>query len=236
MTSNDYKGDSTEWRYHLSGKEVLREGGLASELISNDGEVGWIVKRSSWARIKKETNHTLLESILWDEVVPSWTKSKRTHYWRSGGTSSTSASAPSCGSTSACFFSRHATVEPSESCEHEQKPTLGPGNKMGPNTFLSTSDRQHRKQSPPGGTNPMTSYHCHHQNPTGRSSGTELLSCCLYYCLQSRSLLLGHQPLCLRGQPERKQKWHWLPCAYFQPCPLPEFTSWGTFICLEKII
>ena len=204
------------------------------------------MKRLSLVKIQKgNKSRCLREWILWDEVVLSWSKSKRMHSWRSGGTSSASdtdqipAPAHSGSAISALLFQQSQApvgLGAPKSCEHAQKPKIGSGNKTGPITFLSTSDHQRRKHSPPRGTHLMTSYHCHRQNPTGRSSGTVLPSCCLYYCLQSRSLLPGHQPLCLHGQPERKQKWHRLPCAYFQPRPLSEFTSQGAFICLEKII
>lgn len=101
-------------------------------------------------------------------------------------------------------FQKHQSSP--KSCEHGQKSKIRSGNETGPITLPSASGCQHRKHHPPGETNPGTSYHCRRPNPTGRNSGTELPSCCLYYCLQSRSLLPGHQPLCLRGQPERKQK------------------------------
>lgn len=90
--------------------------------------------------------------------------------------------------------------------EHAPKSMIRPGKRTGPITLFPPTDCQHRRQNPRGGTQPPSAYHCRRQNPTGRSSGTEPQSCCLYYCLQSRSLLRDHQPLCLCGQPERKQK------------------------------
>lgn len=68
--------------------------------------------------------------------------------------------------------------------------------------------------------NKIISYHYHHRSQTGRSWGTALQSCCLYYFLQNRSLLQRHQPLYLHWQ-QKQSKMVLYRYAYLPTCRLP---------------
>lgn len=85
----------------------------------------------------------------------------------------------------------------------------------------------------------IISYHCHHPNQTGKSWGTVLQSCCLYYFLQNRSLLQRHQPLYLHWQQKQSTMvlymYEHLPIYTTEPskcCPQVVFY----YFCQNKII
>lgn len=237
MTPGDYKVNSSEIGYHFYGRKSVGRRSYPWFLMTGRLDIQWRVKRSPVVKFKKINQFSRQCHLGWGGSIMKKIRGRIV-----GGQEISSTSDMDPWPAHSCSSIGHPSAMTSNSGvnqnadERAHKSMIRSRNRPSDITFLPPTDRLHRRQSPPRGTHLQVAHHCRRQNPTGRSWETELQSCCLYYCLQSRSLLPHHQPLCLCGQPKRKKKWHQLPCAYFWPSHPPEFTSQSSFICFEKII